>query len=60
MQFKIITDKKQGLQSYFVDNIQVDINTFIDAEIICIKRLELVNNMLSEVKDKTINEYSYV
>lgn len=60
MQFKIVTDKKQGLQSYFVDNIQVDINTFIDAEIICIKRLELVNNMLSEVKDKTINEYSYV
>ncbi len=60
MQFKIITDKKQGLQSYFVDNIQVDINTFIDAEIICIKRLELVNNMLSEVNDKTINEYSYV
>ena len=60
MNFKIITDKKQGLQSYFVDNIQVDINTFIDAEIICIKRLELVNNMLSEVKDKTINEYSYV
>ena len=60
MKFKIITDKKQGLQSYFVDNIQVDINTFIDAEIICIKRLELVNNMLSEVKDKTINEYSYV
>ena len=60
MQFKIITDKKQGLQSYFVDNIQVDINTFIDAEIICIKRLELGNNMLSEVNDKTINEYSYV
>lgn len=60
MNFKIITDKKQGLQSYFVDNIQVDINTFIDAEIICIKRLELVNNMLSEVNDKTINEYSYI
>ena len=60
MNFKIITDKKQGLQSYFVDNIQVDINTFIDAEIICIKRLELVNNMLSEVNDKTINEYSHV
>ena len=60
MHFKIITDKKQGLQSYFVNNIQVDINTFIDAEIICIKRLELVNNMLSEVNDKTINEYSYV
>ena len=60
MQFKIITDKKQGLQSYFVDNIQVDINTFTDAEIICIKRLELGNNMLSEVNDKTINEYSYV
>ena len=38
----------------------MDINTFIDAEIICIKRLELVNSMLSEVKDKTINEYSYV
>lgn len=60
MKFKIVTDKKHGLQSYFVDNIQVDINTFIDAEIICIKRLELVNNMLSEVNDKTINEYSYI
>lgn len=60
MNFKIITDKKQGLQSYFVDNIQVDINTFIDAEIICIKRLELESNMLSEVNDSMINEYSYV
>ena len=60
MKFKIVTDKKQGLQSYFVDNIQVDINTFIDAEIICINRLELESNMLSEVDNKTINEYSYV